>query len=325
MRKTGVAKARFMLLLVLVMGVAHGRAEPLISPFSAPSAAPGDVITVHLPGGVPLDMVVIPAGNFMMGSNDGPEWSPLCHPCEQPVHPVTIGYPFHMGRFEVTQRQWTALMGSLTVPEPEGSTRDPAVTPVDHISWHDIRDPDGFLDRLNAHIAATGQGDATFRLPSEAEWEYACRAGTTTRYSHGDSDCTATSCAPCDLGDYAWFCGNNIIGDPSFGSKPVGTRLPNPFGLFDMHGNVYEWCEDRWNSTHAGAPGDGSARLTGEPASTDRVLRGGAWIHPAWHLRSASRVPFDPTVRYFYFGLRVVQTGTLTGGGVTGVEDWRVY
>ena len=143
-------------------------------------SATGDglaTLIVHLPGGVPLEMVLVPAGSFIMGSVD-PGWS---RSDEEPTHTVDINYAFYMGKYEVTQRQWLAVMGA-------GADRWDAANgkgdkyPAYNVSWNEIAAADGFLDRLNQHIAVTGQGPASHRLPSESEWEYACRAGSTSRF-----------------------------------------------------------------------------------------------------------------------------------------------
>lgn len=143
------------------------------------------------------------------------------------------------------------------------------------MSWDDIQGTDtGFVDRLN--LALPGYG---FRLPTEAEWEYACRAGTNTTYSFGDSDA--------QLGQYAWFPGNC-----GGSTHAVGTLLPNPWGLYDVHGNVWEWCLDDWHQGYAGAPSDGSAWID-SPRGDLRVMRGGAWedVEHYGH-RSALRHPW---------------------------------
>ncbi|MCX7018871.1 MAG: formylglycine-generating enzyme family protein, partial [Candidatus Sumerlaeota bacterium] len=160
----------------------------------------------------------------------------------------------------------------------------------------------GFLDKLNAHIASTSQGPATFRLPSEAEWEYACRAGSTTRFCFGNSDCISGQCSTlCNLGDYAWYCGNNS----PYGTKPVGGKLSNAFGLFDMHGNVWKWCEDWYHDSYTDAPADGSAWVS--PAGSYRVLRGGLWFNLPRSCRSAYRLGNYPGDRLNYRGFRVVR------------------
>ncbi|HOH49507.1 MAG TPA: formylglycine-generating enzyme family protein, partial [Candidatus Hydrogenedentes bacterium] len=157
-----------------------------------------------------------------------------------------------------------------------------------------------FITAVNAHITTTGQGPATLRLPSEAEWEYACRGGTQTRFYFGDSLGVGDSCE--DDGErsqYMWYCGNNA----DYGSKPVGGKMPNGFGLHDMSGNVYEWCEDWWHSDYTGAPADGSAWVS--PTASYRVLRGGNWGYNARSCRSANRHCYYPSYRYSSMGFRL--------------------
>lgn len=233
----------------------------------------GQVETIMLPGGVPLEMVAIPPGAFLMG------WdvAGMGSSSDARRHLVTIAYGFQMGRFEVTQRQWVAVMGSWPqhLPDPLYGRGDDH--PAYFVSWNDIRGADGFLDRLNRHIAGTGQGAGTFRLPSEAEWEYACRAGSRTLFCFGDDlPLLPDECNPDrELASYGWFCGNNgAYGTPTYGCKPVGGKLPNAFGLHDMHGNQIEWCEDiYWG--YRDAPTDGSASLNA--SGLGRVVRGGHW------------------------------------------------
>jgi len=254
-------------------------------------------ITVDLPGlaegAKPLVMGRIPAGSFEMGSPDT-ERSRWCD--EGPVHTVNIGYDFYMGKYEVTQAQWQAVMGS----NPAFGYGVGNDYPVYYVSWNDCQ---SFITALNA----LGQG--TFRLPSEAEWEYACRAGATTRFYFGDSLGCDDDCSDCAAGvlagnrsDYMWYCGNN---SPS-GTKPVGGKLPNAFGLYDMSGNVWEWCQDYWRYDYTGAPGDGSAWVS--PMSGYRVGRGGYWRYYARFCRSAVRSNSGPTCTYNGFGFRLCRT-----------------
>jgi formylglycine-generating enzyme required for sulfatase activity len=191
---------------------------------------------------------------------------------EAPAHNVTIAEPFFMGRYEVTVEQWTALM-EFSIDDDQA--------PVGAVSWVDAQD---FVDALNQHLIDTAQVPLTVRLPSEAEWEYACRAGTTTRFSFGDSDCDPTDDTnPCDLADYAWYAANAGFS----GAQPIGQKLPNPFGLYDMHGNISEWVQDQWHVDYNGAPTDGSAW---EGTMSDhRVLRGGSFELAPGGCRSAAR------------------------------------
>ncbi len=195
-----------------------------------------------------MEMVHVPAGSFMMGGGTDDY--------EKPVHQVTIGEGFYMGRYEVTQGQWQAVMGN----NPSNFKGDNL--PVEQVSWNDVQE---FLYKLNK------RGDGfTYRLPTEAEWEYACRAGTTGDYA-----------GPINL--MGWYRSNS-----GGQTHAVGQKEPNAFGLYDMHGNVWEWCEDWYHKNYNGAPGDGSAWESGGEQK-DRVLRDGSWSTYAFILRSANR------------------------------------
>jgi formylglycine-generating enzyme required for sulfatase activity len=207
------------------------------------------------------EMVVIPAGSFVMGSNKSSD--------EQPTHSVNLR-SFLIGKTEVTQEQWEAVMGY------NRTTKKGLTLPVVQVTWDEIQQ---FIAKLNQK---TGQ---KYRLPSESEWEYAARAGTTTEWSFGDDESK--------LGNYAWFARNS-----GGTTQPVGQKLPNAFGLFDMHGNVWEWTQDCQHNTYAGAPTDGSAWTTG-CLNTLRVLRGGSWVSSPSVLRSAYRGKSNPDGRYF--------------------------
>jgi formylglycine-generating enzyme required for sulfatase activity/energy-coupling factor transporter ATP-binding protein EcfA2 len=214
------------------------------------------------------DFIQIPGGVFVMGSTDGEE-------DEKPPHSVTI-QPFEIGQYEVTQKQWWAVMGD----EPSSFKGDDL--PVEGISWWQAK---GYCEKLSA---LTGK---TYRLPTEAEWEYAARGGTTTEYSFGDDKSM--------LGEYAWF-RENAGGE----THPVGQKKPNPFGLYDMHGNVWEWVEDHYHENYVGAPTDGSAWLTDDDTAY-RVLRGGSW-YDVYVFRSAYRINGHPDIRNYANGFRVV-------------------
>ena len=215
-----------------------------------------------------IEFMLILPGSFMMGSTNGSD--------EKPVHQVTIKYSFYMGRFEVTQAQWQSVMGN-NPSSFKGDLAEPYIKlPVEHVSWDDAQE---FIRKLNE------MNDAyRYRLPSEAEWEYACRAGTTGDYAG-------------TLNDMAWYAENS-----ENRTHPVGQKQPNAWGLFDMHGNVWEWCEDWYHETYSGAPTDGSAWLSGGEHKY-RVLRGGSWNYYA---RSAIRVYFPPDWRNDAYGFRVV-------------------
>ncbi len=217
-----------------------------------------------------MEFVLIPAGEFQMGSNESDD--------EQPVHKVKISKPFYLGKYPVTQKEWQDVMGN----NPSYFKGDN--NPVENVSWNDVQE---FVEKLNAK-----EGTDKYRLPSEAEWEYACRAGTTTRYSFGDSESK--------LVEYAWYSGydtydeliknkDKIVNEGS--THPVGLKKHNPWGLYDMHGNVVEWCQDRWHDSYEGAPTDGSAWEDG--SSSYRVFRGGGWYYFARRCRSALRIGDD--------------------------------
>ncbi len=243
---------------------------------------------INLPGGVPLVLVRIPSGSFDMGS---PNFERSGSSREGPLHKVTIAYDFFMGKYELTQAQWQAVMGGWPSGGPTTEYGVGPDYPAYYVSWNDAK---VFIAKLNDHIEVTGQGSLRVRLPSEAEWEYACRARTQTRFSFGDSLSVADRCED-DLNRsrYMWYCG---------GTKPVGSLLPNGFGLFDMHGNVQEWCEDPYHDSYTGAPVDGSVWAG---TSSYRVNRGGYWGHDAEYCRSAYRRNYDPTRSGSYLGFRL--------------------
>ncbi|MBZ0265296.1 formylglycine-generating enzyme family protein [bacterium] len=228
-------------------------------------------------------MVWIPAGDFMMGAYDGEQDA---ENDERPQHPVTISEGFWMGKYELTQGQWEAVLG-------ENPAHDYGVGsnyPVYYISWNDIHY--NFLPAINA----TENGNP-WRLPSEAEWEYACRAGTDTRFYWGD-DPEYT-----EINDYAVFSGND-----NGGTKEVGTKLPNGWGLYDMSGNVWEWCEDDYHDNYDVAP-DNQAPWIDDPRGAGRVERGGRWYGDARDCRSANRYGYDPSGRGRGVGFRLVRSG----------------
>lgn len=245
----------------------------LASPGPPDSAASAGETTVTLPGGVPLVMVRIPAGTFRMGS---PESERGRSPDEGPAHDVTIPRDFWVGRHEVTQAQWRAVMGS--VPSQGHGAGDSY--PVYYVSWNDVAGPGGFLEKASASL-----GGPRLRLPTEAEWEYAARAGTPTPFSFGDDEsCSLAECGTCPLFNEHMWCSGSLTG---YGSWPVGRKAPNPWGLYDVHGNVWEWVEDCYHPGYAGAPADGRAWV--EPGCADRVMRSGHWHGPAQAGRSANR------------------------------------
>jgi formylglycine-generating enzyme required for sulfatase activity len=196
-------------------------------------------LMVDLGRGIIMEAVAIPAGSFTMGSEKGRE-------DEKPVHKVTITKPFYMGKSKVTQEQWRAVMGN----NPSFYKGDKY--PVGNVSWNDC---EMFLAKLNEKLHGWRAS-----LPTEAQWEYACRAGSTGKYCHGDDESR--------LGEYAWF-NSNASGT----AHPVGLKKPNAWGLYDMHGNFWEWCNDWYGKYSAEAQEDpqGSGPVNG------RVLRGGSF------------------------------------------------
>ncbi|HUS48516.1 MAG TPA: formylglycine-generating enzyme family protein [Phycisphaerae bacterium] len=231
---------------------------------------PEEEIFLDLGGGVSVKLVLIPAGKFMMGS---PVSEKGRQRDEGPQREVTISRPFYMGVYEVTQEQYQAVMGK------NPSAFKGAKNPVELVSWNDATE---FCKKLSTR---TGR---TVGLPTEAQWEYACRAESKTQYHFGEKDE--------DLGDYAWYL-KNSNGE----THSVGGKKPNAFGLYDMHGNVWEWCSD-WHAAYANAKKvDPSGPASGE----ERVLRGGSWNLNPQICRSASRLRSTPGNRDGTFGFRV--------------------
>ncbi|MEO0537658.1 MAG: formylglycine-generating enzyme family protein [Cyanobacteria bacterium P01_A01_bin.123] len=245
--------------------------------------------------GVLLRMMQIPGGSFTMGSPDD-ELDRT--DAEGPQHNVTVP-SFFMGKYPVTQAQWRfvanlELVKQALKPDPSRVKGDKR--PVESVSWDEAVE---FCDRLARH---TRRG---YRLPTEAEWEYACRAGTDTPFHFGETITT-------DLANYNGT--NEQYG--AYGRGPKGEYrqettpvdyfdVANAWGLCDMHGNVWEWCLDHWHDSYKGAPRDGSVWLT-ENESVSRIRRGGSWDDFPWYCRSASRLSYDPVFRLYFIGFRVV-------------------
>lgn len=224
---------------------------------------------------IDMEFVLIQSGEFDMGS---PANETGRNDNEGPVHHVMISKAFYLGKYEVTQKQWHEIMGD----NPSQFKGDDL--PVESVSWNDVQE---FIKKFNKK-----ESTDKYRLPSEAEWEYAARAGTTTRYSFGDDDSK--------LGEYAWYSENS--GDKT---HPVGKKGANPWGLYDVHGNVWEWVQDEWHKTYNGAPADGSTWEDG--VSAYRVLRGGGYFRYAMVSRSAARSLDFPVTCSSTSGFRLLQ------------------
>jgi formylglycine-generating enzyme required for sulfatase activity len=245
----------------------------LTKPTPDPAKLPAKEIAADLGDGVKLELVLIPAGEFLMGSPDSDKDA---SPNEKPQHRVRITKPFYLGKYLVTQEQWEAVM-SYNPSQFKGPKN-----PVERVSWEDCR---GFVEKLNAKV-----GGGKFSLPTEAQWEYACRAGSTTRYCYGDDET--------QLGEYAWYEENS-----DRKTHPVGEKTPNAGGLYDMHGNVWEWCQDWYDQGYyANSPTDDP---TGPAGGSIRVNRGGSWSLTARNCRSAIRFRFSPGHRVIILGFRV--------------------
>ena len=234
-------------------------------------------------------MVGIPAGSFRMGCVAPGRGGRDCNNDEKPVRTVTISQPFALSKHEVTFSQWEAcvLVGGCNGYRPDDEGWGRGDRPVIHVSWQDAQTYVSWLSR------ETGED---YRLPSEAEWEYAARAGSTTKYSWGND--IGRNRANCDGCGSRWD-------DQS--TAPVGSFLAR-LGLHDMHGNVFEWVEDCYHRSYAGAPSDGSAWVGRD--CRERVVRGGSWRAPPRFLRSALRYGSRPGLRNFNYGFRVALTRT---------------
>ncbi|MBM4049154.1 MAG: formylglycine-generating enzyme family protein [Planctomycetes bacterium] len=237
-------------------------------------------LTLLLADGVKMEFVLIPPGSFMMGEASA---------SAMPVHRVTITRPFYIGIYEVTQSQWRAVVG-----KDKSWTKGGGDLPAMNLSWDDCY---SFLSRLGERIG----GGLTCRLATEAEWEYACRAGSRGAYCFGDDERL--------LGDYAWYDMNNVTHNAH---RPVGTRKPNMWGLYDMHGNVWEWCSD-WYGAYSDSPQKDPA---GPSSGVARVLRGGHFVATSTSCTSGNRKWMQPQVADYCNGFRVVSTVPSRGDGV---------
>jgi formylglycine-generating enzyme required for sulfatase activity len=230
------------------------------------------------------DMVVLPSGTSVIGHEPGRSRS-------EPWPTVRIGYRLAVGRFEVTFAEWDrcSLDGGCNGYSPPDLEWGRADRPVIYVSWNDAQ---AYLDWLNRKTGLTGRAER-YRLLSEAEWEYAARAGSRSRWSFGDDESR--------IGSFAWFQGNS-----SARTQPVGGKTANPFGLHDMHGNVAEWVEDCWSASYASAPSDGSGYTSA--GCSLRTLRSGSWYFSPRNLRSASRSRSTPDSRSNDRGFRIART-----------------
>ncbi len=225
---------------------------------------------------VGIRFVKIEAGCFLMGRDTELKES---SPIELPQHRVCIEKPFYLGETEVTQKQWEDVMGS------NPSKYKALYKPVEKVNWSDTQE---FIKRLNEK-----EGGNAFRLPTEAEWEYAARAGSTTLYSFGDN--------PKELVNYAWFGNEGYHGS----SHEVGTKKPNPWGLHDMHGNVWEWVQDWYDPNYYHNSPEKDPK--GPDSGQYRVYRGGSWVGKAINLRSALRYSGLPVSRTSDIGFRLLR------------------
>jgi len=262
--------------------------------------APDKYLTLNLGRKATMKLALLPAGEFMMGSTLSAEEvagrfalsgstgilkiTAGDFTDEHPRRQVTIGKPFYMGVTEVTQAQWKAVKGSSPW-KGQSYTKEKADHAASYISWNDAKAFCKALSKKTGH---------TVRLPTEAEWEYACRAGTTTAFSCGDD--------PSKLGDYAQYRGNTYENKEKY-AHSAGAKQPNAWGLYDMHGNVYEWCADWYADSYANADTDGPQ---GPATGKERVARSGSWRSVPAHCRAARRTRFSPDSLSATFGFRVV-------------------
>lgn len=249
-----------------------------------------------LPGNVPLVLVRIPAGTFAMGA---PETERGFYGNESPPHRVTLTSDYYLGKFEVTQRQWAALMGS----NPSRFASCGLDCPVESASWNDICGgltgsscaPASFIGRLNAHLGTTH-----FRLPTEAEWEFAARGATTTEFSFAAPPDWNIECGSFpEALPYMWWCGTS-----GGTANPVGQKLPNQYGVHEMHGSVWEWVGD-WYGSFASSP---QTDPQGPSSGAAKVTRGGSWRSYALLCRSAIRHHYAPALTDSYIGFRLARS-----------------
>ena len=264
---------------------------PARIPVNVPARVPAP--PAKITNSVGMTLVPVPAGSFSMGSDDGED-------DEKPKHTVRITKPFYLAATEVTQAQYQQVTGATP-----SFFKGPGSLPVEQVSWFDavaFCNKLSLKENLRPYYAIDGtnvsiQGGSGYRLPTEAEWEHACRAGSTTKYSFGDD--------PSLLGRFAWFDGNSKVND-SYTTHPAGEKEPNKLGLFDMHGNLFEWCWDVYDKDFYKT--QSHVDPTGPITGTGRVLRGGCYFYDPVSLRSAFRLGFDPANRLRNDGFRPART-----------------
>ncbi len=232
------------------------------------------------------NFILIKAGSFMMGSDE--------QKTEQPIHKVTIGYDLYMSKYQVTFEEYDFFCEATGKEKPDDEGWGRGKRPAINVSWDDATEYSKWRSQKEGKI---------YRLPTEAEWEYACRAGTTTRWSFGDDKL--------EFAQYAWFKKNSYnkgSKHKDYGTHPVGSKKPNPWGLYDMHGNVSEWCED-WNfKNYKKTPRDGGANEYGHQDC--KVFRGGSWYYGGTSSLSSFRNWSTTDYRDDYLGFRLVLQGT---------------
>ena len=265
---------------------AKGRTGPVASPSAKASPVAEKDTSIDLGGGVKLDLVWVAPGRFLMGSSDSGEEN------ARPVHEVQITKGFWMGKTPVTQEQWERVMGS------NPSYFKGPKNPVEKVSWEGCQ---RFMQELNLRVSGGG-----FSLPTEAQWEYACRAGSTGEYCFGDDESRLNEYAwynennESRLSEYAWY--NENSGDTT---HPVGEKKPNAWGLYDMRGNVFEWCQDWYGAYAPGAQTDPAGAASGSCP----VARGGCWESSGEGCGLASRQSVcTPRLVDFRLGFRTVRT-----------------
>lgn len=258
-----------MMFLSFIVGLIFSQDGLFASPTSS---TPGEFTN-----SIGMEFVLIPAGSFLMGADKSREEEATRE--EMPQHRVTISKAFYMGKYEVTQEQWVAVMGK------NPSRFENPKNPVESVSWPDVQE---FIDRLNAR-----EGGKHYRLPTEAEWEYAVRAGTTTKYFFGDDKEL--------LAQYGWYAKNS-----GNRTHPVGQLKPNPWGLYDVYGNVWEWLQDLYDENYYQYSPD--IDPPGPSEGINRAVRGGGWNVIARFCRSANRDWYAPDNRLGRLGFRLVRT-----------------